>query len=181
MLDCCCCYLKMGSWIKWGRILTFILKWCLMMLKIVLLSLYELCMTKVDSFRDLYDEKWCFYDFLSKNPKQRLFSGLSSLGWAPWILQRVLNVHGALPRNRPARLASISEPASLTLAWSEKLPGISSLGLARSRLSDGFLMKFYYKFNLMSYMLITWLDFDLITYYRIELIKSWDDVDITCS
>jgi hypothetical protein len=77
--------------------------------KVVLLSLYVLGMFKVDSFKDLYDESWCFYWVLSLNPKQRVIFWVSSLKRAPMNLAASLCVLVFLPRKRLVRLASSSE------------------------------------------------------------------------
>ena len=50
-----------GFWMKWGKISTFCLKRCLMMLELVLLGLYMICMLKCDSFKSLWHEIRGFY------------------------------------------------------------------------------------------------------------------------
>jgi hypothetical protein len=55
-------------------------------------------------------------------------------------------------------VATISEHTSLGFAYSSLKRGTpcnSSLGLARARLSEGCLIQFYYKFNMLRCMLVT--------------------------
>jgi hypothetical protein len=78
------------------------------MLKFVLLSLYVFGMLKVDSFRNLYDESWCFYEISWETREQ------SIKFWACSLNEQVLaaaRIHVLIQRtqNLNARLASSSE------------------------------------------------------------------------
>jgi hypothetical protein len=76
-------------------------------------------MIKVDSFKDLYDESWCFYWFSSETRNRGCFLGL--LAWAsPMNLAASLQcswrsaqkMYNSLKR----AVASSSEPVSLGFA-----------------------------------------------------------------